>query len=300
MGGPRMADSGRDTPGYRAPGPERGTAINGHGPREAFGPATQEARPLAAPGTRHEGHQSPPPAEVTQRHASTESPRDRRNPVTGPSAPPPVAAGGDTPAPAPPTAPRVSAPGQGDLHHPILKERDRTVQQSGMRVPRSREEGAMPAELRDGDAGQPRPEAAITAAQRNDAARPVSVQILTAASQLGERPVEITLSPEELGRVRLTLSGSAETGMTVHVQAERAETIELLRRHANELADQLMKLGYASVAFGFAGQDDHAAGGRGEDVPSPPPDIAAEDVPARPDLTGAAKPARDTGLDLRL
>ena len=67
---------------------------------------------------------------------------------------------------------------------------------------------------------------------------------------LAERPIEIRLEPAELGRVRLTLS-TTEAGVTVTVLAERAETLELMRRNASELASEFRELGFAGVDLSF-------------------------------------------------
>ena len=83
---------------------------------------------------------------------------------------------------------------------------------------------------------------------------PVNVarQIAEAVQQMPGRPVEITLSPEELGRVRLALS-SSEAGVIVNVLAERPETMDLLRRHIGSLETTFQTLGYEEIAFSFSG-----------------------------------------------
>lgn len=79
-------------------------------------------------------------------------------------------------------------------------------------------------------------------------------QIAETALGMQDRPVELTLNPEELGRVRLTLQ-PVEGGMAVSVSVERPETLNLLRRHIESLAAELRELGYRDVSFSFAGQD---------------------------------------------
>ena len=54
--------------------------------------------------------------------------------------------------------------------------------------------------------------------------------------------VEVKLSPEELGRVRLSMT-TAETGMTVLVTAERPETLDLIRRNIDLFAADLERTG---------------------------------------------------------
>lgn len=62
--------------------------------------------------------------------------------------------------------------------------------------------------------------------------------------------LEITLSPEELGRLRLSMSRDGE-GILVTVQAERSETLELMRRNVDLLAQDLRALGYEGATFDF-------------------------------------------------
>ena len=49
-----------------------------------------------------------------------------------------------------------------------------------------------------------------------------------ALHRLPDRPVELTLNPEELGRVRMTLA-THDAGITVTIVAERADTLDLMR-----------------------------------------------------------------------
>jgi len=85
----------------------------------------------------------------------------------------------------------------------------------------------------------------------------VMQMIAEAARALPDRPVELALSPEELGRVRLTLQTS-ETSMNVLVTVERPETLELLRRNIDLLANELRDAGYDDVSFAFADQEPSA------------------------------------------
>ena len=72
-----------------------------------------------------------------------------------------------------------------------------------------------------------------------------------------DRPVELALNPEELGRVRLTFTAT-DGGIHVAVMAERGETMDLLRRHIETLAQEFREMGYKDVKFEFSrnGQND--------------------------------------------
>jgi len=86
------------------------------------------------------------------------------------------------------------------------------------------------------------------------------VQQIADAARLGpEGQIEVTLSPEELGRVRLTMS-PADAGLAVLVQADREETLELLRRNIDILARELADQGYGALDFSFG----HTGRGSGE------------------------------------
>ena len=116
----------------------------------------------------------------------------------------------------------------------------------------------------------------------------------------GGKSVDVALSPEELGRVRLSIS-QAEGGLVVSVQAERPETLDMLRRNIDQLDQELRLLGYTDPGFSFS----HEGGDTGEhpDTLSRENSIA-EDQPAGP-VTGAVSESQPTSLgnaslDIRL
>ncbi|MGA1635673.1 MAG: flagellar hook-length control protein FliK, partial [Gemmobacter sp.] len=110
---------------------------------------------------------------------------------------------------------------------------------------------------------------------------------------------EIRLAPDELGAVRLqvTLEGDV---LRVAISAERPETLDLMRRHAPELAAEFRALGYGGAAFSF----DRATDQHPTDAPRPPdPDAAAaEAAPAAIGLAAARRAASAVGtaLDIRI
>ena len=109
-------------------------------------------------------------------------------------------------------------------------------------------------------------------------------------------PVELTLSPEELGRVRLSLSPDGD-GLHVTVQVERGDTLDLLRRNSDLLLQEIRAQGFSGATFSFSGW----AGDRPE--PREPADPGAGPQPLPPDAASFAppvSPASASGLDLRL
>jgi hypothetical protein len=80
--------------------------------------------------------------------------------------------------------------------------------------------------------------------------RHVASQLAGAVADRPGRPTEIALNPEELGRVRLTIS-AVDTAITLNISAERQETTDLLRRHIDALAQEFKELGYDDISFSF-------------------------------------------------
>lgn len=132
-----------------------------------------------------------------------------------------------------------------------------------------------------------------------DLAATISRQIAGMAGASSENSVALLLSPEELGRVAMTLSTKGD-GISVALLIDRPETLELMRRHIEILTRDLRELGFAhvDVSFGNATQD-------------PQDEAAQHDSPQTEHLSaGFAKPptmapqvlalAPSTGLDLRL
>jgi hypothetical protein len=136
---------------------------------------------------------------------------------------------------------------------------------------------------------------------RTDLPVHIARQLAEVAQHLPARPVEITLSPEELGRVRLSLVTS-EHGIVVNVLAERPETLDLMRRHIDQLVQEFQSLGYEDIGFSFSSTE-HGA-------PDEPDTQAKEnkmqEVPLDPDDAGTKSAhihlstGATTGLDLRL
>ena len=78
-----------------------------------------------------------------------------------------------------------------------------------------------------------------------------------AADQQGNR-IEVTLTPEELGTVRLVISAGERPAVAVY--ADNPATLDLLRRHADLLARELRDTGFAGADLSFA--DNNGAGRR--------------------------------------
>jgi len=133
--------------------------------------------------------------------------------------------------------------------------------------------------------------------------RSVSTQIAASIPDTGG--FDLALDPQELGRVQLRLVHS-DHGSTLFVQAERPETMDLLRRHIGQLEQDLRALGHdqLSLRFGTGGQgQQNHPNPQGPAAPTDPAD--APQNPATP-RHRPAMPASDPvpsvldRLDLRL
>ncbi|WP_026758034.1 flagellar hook-length control protein FliK [Sediminimonas qiaohouensis] len=131
-----------------------------------------------------------------------------------------------------------------------------------------------------------------------DIPRQIAVQLADAMPQAQGRDVEISLNPQELGRVRISLNAN-DAGVNMAITAERGETLDLMRRHIDQLAQEFHDMGYGDVSFSF-GQS-----GKGQDQGDPQTvagQVAAPDQQGMP-LDPAAPPrpiAAASGLDLRI
>lgn len=120
-------------------------------------------------------------------------------------------------------------------------------------------------------------------------------QITDMLPRLSDRAVEIRLSPEELGTVRLQLVQS-DQGLVVHVHAERPETLDLLRRHIDQLARHLEASGQEASGFTFSDGQGQTSGNNHTDqsagIATPE---TGEALPDAPVVAGSAD-----GIDIRV
>jgi flagellar hook-length control protein FliK len=91
----------------------------------------------------------------------------------------------------------------------------------------------------------------------------VAHQIATAIVQTSGATTEIALNPEELGRVRISVT-AGDTGLTVAIIAERPETVDLMRRNIDLLTRELREMGYENPTFTFSDQSGDADQDRGD------------------------------------
>ncbi|WP_299562721.1 flagellar hook-length control protein FliK [uncultured Sulfitobacter sp.] len=143
-----------------------------------------------------------------------------------------------------------------------------------------------------------------TTSLRSDLAPHVARQIVEAVHHTPNRPIEIALAPQELGRVRVSIK-TDDKSIVVNILAERGETMDLMRRHIDQLGQTFRSIGYENVSFSF-GQGasdnrqltDHGAQSRlgaQEEAEPARAEPASSDVPLQSPLKTASG-----GVDIRL
>ena len=131
---------------------------------------------------------------------------------------------------------------------------------------------------------------------------PVPLQIVQAAVDVGSGVTEVRMSPEELGLVRLEVRSDGDR-LVMNVSAERQDTLDLLRRHADQLAAELRNAGHQGLDLSFSRWSGRDAGPETGGQPQEPPttgpeqsktaEVAAEPAALRPHIPS-------TGLYLRI
>ncbi len=130
-----------------------------------------------------------------------------------------------------------------------------------------------------------------------EVARHVGGQLAVAVTQNRAGVTEVALNPQELGKVRMTMTAQ-DNAMILSIVAERPETQDLMRRHIDHLNQEFRNLGYQDVKFSFG--DGTAA--HQQDKKENVQEFGAGDDPANQvETTGVTRQITpDAGLDLRL
>jgi hypothetical protein len=134
---------------------------------------------------------------------------------------------------------------------------------------------------------------------RPETPRLVAQQVADVIRASRDGTLEVTLRPEELGRLSLSFNGDGNT-LSVSLSADRPETLDLIKRNLALLEQDLRDLGYDSLNFAF---DD---GGRrdGQSDESRDAAMAAGQGPApedtQPPSANLSAHAARGGVDLRL
>jgi hypothetical protein len=135
----------------------------------------------------------------------------------------------------------------------------------------------------------------------------LALGIVAHLQQRADGKTEIALSPAELGSVRLRLETDARDPdrIIVHLAFDRPETMDLFRRHADQLTEAMRAAGYSEARLDFGqhgpagggGQDASGRNAAGGDMAEPTNPRAAH---PEPNPTPSLRLAAAAGLDLRL
>lgn len=87
---------------------------------------------------------------------------------------------------------------------------------------------------------------------------PATQVIAAIHSGHGRNDIEVRLDPPDLGSVRIHFSLDRADGVTATVTSDRGDTLNLLRRHGDDLVRELQRAGFSNVQLDFS------SGGRNE------------------------------------
>ncbi|GGG78618.1 hypothetical protein GCM10011415_29540 [Salipiger pallidus] len=124
--------------------------------------------------------------------------------------------------------------------------------------------------------------------------RQISEAVQSGGSK-AEDGIELRLNPEELGHVRFRMV-NGEQGFIIQISADRPETLELLRRHIEQLGKSLSELGYDNPGFEFGGDASKSDSHGKNPQPLTEQQVAMEPAP----VTHPQLKITDGGLDLRI
>lgn len=132
-----------------------------------------------------------------------------------------------------------------------------------------------------------------------ETARQIANQMASAIAASTEAgTVDIRLDPEELGSVQMSLK-IRDGSLTMAIVADRPETLDLLKRHIEQLSAEFRAMGYGDVTFSFGGSQNGNGTDRGRTEGQR--HTAPETFETR---SGVQEPTRPriaaNGLDIRL
>jgi Flagellar hook-length control protein FliK. len=102
--------------------------------------------------------------------------------------------------------------------------------------------------------------------------------------------VEVVLQPDELGRVKMTVAHDGGH-VRVLVQADRTDTLDMMRRNSGELGVEMRQAGFSGASLSFGGRE-------GQPPPRARAALEAESTDVQPPTAATSRSA--TGLDLRI
>ncbi len=264
----------------------------------AAAPVADEASPAAQPTENR--RQPPAPAQQEKPAMVPATPAPTAPPVAplpaqAPASGAPMVATGAGPAPLPdsPPPPPAAAPAQTmakptvqPLFSPAPASPDRAQEdpstlQFGIRIERQALEIA--------------PAPRITAPQPAPVANQIAAQLPQLLTKADTQTLELRLDPPELGRVTIHIKAQDQQ-IIAQVVADRPDTVDLMRRHADMLTSTLARAGFAQADLSF--QQGQGQGQKEEFTQFQTVAFASESDASTPDTPGPAP--IDGRLDIRL
>ena len=127
----------------------------------------------------------------------------------------------------------------------------------------------------------------------------VPATLIARAPEAALGPVEVVLNPEELGKIRFEIHQKGDQ-LRVFLAVERPETLDLLRRHADQLVQEFRAAGFAGATFSF-GQWGGQQGQKSGESTTPEPNFSAAESPQKSPLAAVSRNlVPSQGLNLRL
>ena len=126
----------------------------------------------------------------------------------------------------------------------------------------------------------------------------VSTTLVDMVKSGDDGPLELALSPEELGRLTISIKHDGDF-VRVTVIADRPETLDLMRRHGGDLVADLRQAGFsgASLSFGQGGQGGQPRFATAETATKD--QSTSQHLPPETKLTAPNRSRKGSGMDLR-
>ena len=254
-----------------------GTSSAGQATLAASTPLSNPARPVVQPPS---ATSSPGGAQADQHPDHlVAADRSHREASTPPQTPSRIVAIPPTPAETGGLQPSTSPAAAALMTNPVPKMSHQSENLGS--------HGELPIELRGPMALAPGQRAPVqSTAARADIPRHMAIQMAEAVRAGGPRPIDLMLNPAELGRVKISLQ-SAEGAVLVHITADRPETLDLMRRHLDDLTQEFQSAGYSDAQFSFS---DENPAGEGDSNPDGDVVASAADAPDSPEPTQTSTP----------
>ncbi len=140
-----------------------------------------------------------------------------------------------------------------------------------------------------------------TIAPRPELATHIAHQITDAVKQSPNKPIELSLHPQELGHVRITLQ-IHDGSISVLMAAQNADTTDLMRRHIDVLAQKFNDIGFENINFSFEDNTNGSSGFGADKGAKHTADFIEENISNGPAIPAKSSPVKQnsSGLDVRI